>query len=689
MRNGSEFHKIGNTGTANSDLAWKSGAPALPAEFGETKMKKIILVVLVLVFLAGGALLWVTLNAGKIANQYKADLERVASQALDARVTFGELDAALFPETRIVADKVSVQPKDESTSGISFDNFTLRVELLALLGGKLDISQISLFKPTLKFINSASGIYLEGLPAPKSKKKQKAKTPPKQSQSADATNLPASKVEVPAGISLNLRTLEVRSARIIYADQVNNAEYSVENLNFFSSINLESNKINLNDLTIDAKNASAKQQNIPLNLSVRGNKLTYDLSSQLLDLSGLTFGAFGNDLEVSGKLNAGDMSGEFKLNSPGLNLTHYAALSPIVPALQTLNLRGLVTPKLNLNISGANSFTAQGQILLSDIGLNAGPVPVSNFGGVIDLNADQNKQMLRASKLKLSLGSNQSSLSFEAVNSKQKAGLSELVFEGFGGSAKLSGALQHTDAMPFDARLDVAGLQLEPMVNLVMPDSPATLTGRLESFAANIEGSLSAPDLMKALLGKFSITLKDGELKGSNIAGKTLLAITDLPFLSDNLYSRVPAEQREQLKSENTAIESLTGNFSIANGFMSTSNLNLLSTIFQLDSKGSIGFDTSIKFDSKIIYSELFSQAMISTTKELKALTDSKGRMVFPINLKGKGSSITVLPDMEEILKLLATNTLKEEAGNLLEGLLGGKKDGAGKSKGLGGMLGF
>ena len=66
----------------------------------------------------------------------------------------------------------------------------------------------------------------------------------------------------------------------------------------------------------------------------------------------------------------------------------------------------------------------------------------------------------------------------------------------------------------------------------------------------------------------------------------------------------------------------------------------------------------------------------------MRLLFDDKKRLVIPLQIQGRPGNLTVLPDIQALLKVAAKGSVKSE----LEKLLGGGK---GKDNGLGKILGF
>ncbi len=288
------------------------------------------------------------------------------------------------------------------------------------------------------------------------------------------------------------------------------------------------------------------------------------------------------------------------------------------------------------------------------------------------------------------LGEETLTFSADAALSKGTAALKKLTAQAFGGTISSDASYNFQKTQAFTAGLDIAELDLKRALLAAKPDSPVFLIGTLKGAKGKIQGILGN-SLKQSLTGSSSIDIKDAELKGTNLAGAVLQSVKNLPFLSDSLYSAVPEEERAKLQTDNTEIESLTGNISINSETLQTNDLFLVSTIFDLTAKGTIGFDTSLNLGANIRFTELFSLSLAEKISELEDWLDKDNRLNIPLRIKGTAAKVVVVPDVTELLK---SNAGKALTNKLLGKVFGNKEDkeGQGETKkkggGLGGLLG-
>ena len=99
---------------------------------------------------------------------------------------------------------------------------------------------------------------------------------------------------------------------------------------------------------------------------------------------------------------------------------------------------------------------------------------------------------------------------------------------------------------------------------------------------------------------------------------------------------------------------------------MTTDDLAIVGGLFDLDAKGSIGFDAVMDRDATIYFNAEFSAAFAETVPQLKTLYDNQGRLVIPLDIKGPPDDLKVFPDMSELLKNALKGTVLEKANELL-----------------------
>ena len=640
-------------------------------------MKKALIVLAVLFVIVAGVFFYLAWNANSLIAKYKPDLERVASNTLGSSVTLGKLEASIFPSARVRVDEFRIARDAQSKDGLTLKNLYLNVRLLPLLSGKLDIVKLGLDSPSLTFIKDKNGISIEGLP----KSTAPTQAAPATTPAAVPDTAKSGAGPVPAGLGLNLEKFELKNASITLKDVEAKKEFRVSDLNVETAVGFENNVARISDLVVTGR-ALEK-----IDFRVDGSPITYSLADGRFDLSKISVSVLGGKLDIQASGAVPSNSGKAHISSTGFDLTKLSPAYEIVPALKAFALRGSAAPQIDAEWGPQGSYKATGTIGLTGIGATAANIVVSDLHGQINLNANQSAQNVGSKELAFKLGAEPATLAFDAQLANNQGTLQKLLLSSMGGTVDATAALNLLD-QHFSSQYNVNMIAIDRAVAVLKPELGALLAGTVHSVKGNIAGVLGE-NLKPSLTGTTSVLVKDGAIKGVNIAADVLKTVKDLPFLSGSLYSSAPPEQRAALESSDTSIKELSGNFAIKNAALNTQDFMLLSSLFVLNARGSIGFAANIDLNAQIGFDPAFSNALVLKTPQLKALQDNNSRLVIPVTLQGTAPKILVLPDMQKILELAANAAVKEGASKLLDQVLkGGAKEG-GKKKGLGGLLGF
>lgn len=644
-------------------------------------MKKALIVIAVLFVLAASVVFYLAWNANSLIAKYKPDLERIASNALGSSVTLGKLEASVFPSARVRVDEFRIARDAQAKEGLTLKNLILNVRLMPLLSGNLEIVKLGLDSPSLTFIKDKDGISIEGLPKkpaadPAASTTTAAGAAPKAQDPKIAAGGP-----VPAGLGLNLEKFELTNARITLKDVEAKKEFHVTNLNVGSAVGFANNVARISSLLVTGRLLDK------IDFRVDGEPITYNLADGRFDLAKISVSTLGGKLDIQASGAVPTNSGKAHIDSSGFDLSKLAPAYDIAPALKDFALRGSVLPKIDAEWAAQGAYKANGTVSLTGIGATAATIVVSDLKGLINLNANQAAQNVSSKDLAFKLGSEPATLSFEAQMANNQASLQKLLLSALGGTVEASSNLNLLD-QHFSAQYNVNTIAIDRAVAVLKPELGALVAGTVQNVKGNIAGALG-PDLKQSMTGNTYLLVKDGSIKGINLAADVLKSVKDLPFLAGSLYSSAPPAQRAALESPDTAVGSLSGNFAIANAALNTQDFAMLSSLFSLNARGTIGFDTNINLNAQIGFDPSLSSALVTKTPQLKALQDSNERIVIPLSLQGIAPKILVLPDMQKLLELAANAAVKEGASKLLDSVLkGGAKEG-GKKKGLGGLLGF
>ncbi|CAM4263178.1 AsmA family protein [Pseudoalteromonas byunsanensis] len=171
----------------------------------------------------------------------------------------------------------------------------------------------------------------------------------------------------------------------------------------------------------------------------------------------------------------------------------------------------------------------------------------------------------------------------------------------------------------------------------------------------------SQKDFVSALAGKFAFDLKDGGVKGANIAEMTRQAKEmikgDFSSLKDGLNSDFNPEQK-------TDFSSLTGSLIFTNGVGRNTDLYLASPLIRITGEGEVDLpQTNVNY--RLV------TGIVDTIEGQASSDDSTGFKV-PLRIKGPFHKVGVNLDLSGAAKDKAKDKVKDKLKDKLKGLFGG-----------------
>jgi len=617
--------------------------------------KKIFVGLLVLFVLGAGVLGFAAYNANAIIESYKPELEKVASDALGSTVTLGSINVTVFPGTKLVVDKVDVV--SDTDERLSLANMTLKVKLLPLLQKKVVITSLVLSEPNVTLIMSEQGVHVAGLPGPEAAAAPPTDTPaptPAAAPPVDDTPAPTAAIpEIP--ITLSLNEFALKNATVLVKDEILAVEYGLSGLNFSASMEFANNVATFGSLKGDGRALDG------FDFSFKGSGLSYALDGGVIELTALSANALGSKTALSGTLDPNDAEKKLSIQTTGLDL---ATLGPVfdvfAPDMNDMKLKGTTDTDLFLALGPDGAYNAGGTVTLSSGEATVTEFTLEDMAGAVQIASNLQKQTVDAEGLKAVWSGAPMEVAMKMRLENDTAYVEPLRLGAFSGMTELALEASLLDAMPFKTSVNVSGIQAEEALAALIPDVEMQLSGTVETVTGDIQGTLDE-NMMPGLTGSVGLGFKDGTLKGFNLGSTVLGAVGGIPFLADTLLQAVPQELHSMLAGDETVITSLTGTFAIANEVMTTNDFLMQSSFFSLDAQGTIGFDTSLDLDSTIYFSEDFSAGLVEDTPELVYLQNDNGQIAFPVKISGVPPSLTVLPDVAELVKGAVKQGVKEE----------------------------
>jgi uncharacterized protein involved in outer membrane biogenesis len=301
------------------------------------------------------SLIIIALVAAKIyftSDRLKALIVPKIEESTRRSVSVNDISFSIFPSIGVSVDGLSISnPSNrgfENDELLSLDHLTLDVKLFPLIGGALEISQITLDHPT---------IYLEVT-------KEGVKNFSGNASPADAKAQGGLRQDRGNAGAFLLSNLEIRNGEIVSINKKFDSRISVGGLN--AKLNAESrpgeNTIHVNETaSIDKFSyGTLKSWYISDQPLTSAGSLAYQVDSDLLKFEQLSIKVRELPLTLSGsigKLQEITNQMDLHIESPGVQMTQLLSLIPPDMLKQTSGLTGTGEIKLSLAVTGASSET--------------------------------------------------------------------------------------------------------------------------------------------------------------------------------------------------------------------------------------------------------------------------------------------------------------------------------------------
>lgn len=656
-------------------------------------MKKILIALGVLVVLLVGFLLALPalVPADKIKDEVVAGVKSATGRDLSIQ---GKVAVSVFPSLSVQVGNVALaNPAGYTTKDlIRLGSVDVRLKLLPLLGGKIEVDSFLLVDPVIALETDRQGRgnwVFDTAPAPAPAKAPPAKTPDTKPAPTVATSGPS---------DIRLGDVRITGGKLTQIDGKTGAKQEV------SDINLQVTLKSL-DSPLSAKGSlvwNAKKIEIALDVASLKAVMAGEASPTSLGITSepVKLGFKGT---AKGGSAAG-VAGDLDLGVPSIrNLAAWTG-SPITMAgtgLGPLAIKGKLAAgatqiaftqasididaikskgDVTVNTGGAKP-AIKGRLDVEMLDLNpylppdttpaASKTPATPSAGSGGKNQPAAKSgwsddPIDASGLKaadvdfaLTCGSilvkkikvGKSALKIALHDGKLVADLTELaLYQGAGkGRVALDGS---QPGVGLDASFQLKGLQAEPFLTDAADSDRLSGTG---NFDVTVAGrGKTQRQIVSSLDGKGALSFLNGAIKGINLAAMVRNAASAFTGGGSS--------------TEKTDFAELGGTFTIAKGILTNNDLALKSPLLRVEGKGTVDLpqrSVNYRIDPKVVAS-LQGQG-----------GSNAGGLVVPVLVSGPWDNLSYRPDLEALVKQNAQNV-----GKAVEGLLGGGKSGTSSSPG-------
>lgn len=585
-------------------------------------------------------------------------VEQVAAKTGRTLAIAGEVSLSLWPEVAVSAGQVSLSEADGKTGFAALESLRVAVAVMPLLAGKVEAREIGIDGLALTLVKRRDGkLNIDDLTGG-----QAAQNQPGGPQKA-----------APAGgsqpLQVDIAGLALRDARFTWRDEMAGKTTKLSALDFSTGrvqADGAAGSLTIDQLKLAARGSSGDDRfeaNLELPaLKFSEQRLATPFSGKLalsspampmgsvkLPLSGklaLDLGKSTADLTLDTQLDASNIALKlaverlsplffnFDLNIDQLNVDHY--LPPAKPGA-----------------AGAEAG-ASGKAEKPAAKIDLSALEALNFRGKLDIG------QLQAKGLKLS------ALTARLAAADGRLDVTSMQAKLYGGS--LDGALGvNARGNVFTVRQNLSGIDIRPLLADLMQKEPLEGRGTL-TFNVNTHGA-TVDALKRGLAGQASLALKDGAIRGVNLAKQ----LRDAKAVLRGGKGAASAPDA----AEKTDFSELVASFRIANGVAHNDDLAMKSPFLRLAGAGDIDIG-----NSQIDYLAKVSVVETSKGQEGKERDELRGITV-PVRLRGPFDNLSYSLEAGELLKDAAKakldekkDELKEKAGKKLEEKLGDKLKG-------------
>ncbi|MGO8917248.1 MAG: AsmA family protein [Stellaceae bacterium] len=623
---------------------------------------------------------------------YKGELIAAVKQSTGRDLAInGKMSFSLLPSLALEADDVAFAnpPGASSPQMATLTKLEVQLKLLPLLSRRVEVDKLVLVDPVIALEVDKQG-------KPNWQFAQAAPTAAKTPGAAQPQPAPAASGGGATLSGLSLDDVRLENGQISYVDQRSGEKVQLEQIAMTLSLpDLDSpfkadgsavyrgEKLSLSIALANPRaflegKSSAAQLGLdskPIAFAFTGNaagstpaKLDGAVELKIPSLRGLAQWA-GSPLNAPGTgFGPFTLSGKVSYAGPKIGFTEASlSLDQINAkgelALDTGGARPVVKGRLDVDKLDANPYlppetpskpaapsSGGGGVSGSGAGARAAgwsdqPIDVSALKTAdVDFSLSANSLLYR----KIQIG--KSALGLHLKDGRFEADLTELAL--YQGTGKGKVAVDGSGAVPaIEAEFNLSKVQMEPLLKDAMDLDRLSGSGAFD-MAVTGRGR-SEREIIGALNGKGDLNLANGKIKGVNLAA---------------MVKNVASAFQGDHDTQETDFASLSGTYTIQNGILHNTDLQLKSADLPMTGAGTVDLP--------------------QRSADYKITPRIAGAIAVPVIVKGPWDNLSYEPDLAGLVgdpaKLLKSgagdigNTLKSApggAGNVLKGLLGGSKN--------------
>jgi uncharacterized protein involved in outer membrane biogenesis len=658
--------------------------------------KGLTLVAGVLVLLIGAVVLAIA-NLDAFVDANRTAVEERVEQALGRPVSFGEVGISWaggfgvrVADLRVGEDAALAKDRPDLLTAKVVD---VRVNLLAALFGRIEVTRVILRSPRITVIQTANGLSTDGLAGGASS----------DGPAGAPTELGAKK-EAPREFQISL--VDVRDGELTFIDRTAEppATFEVKALDVSIPSYRPSEPV---EFEISAAVAGAKSPNLVLSGTagpLGAGSVRLDLSLgldplEIGDLVRLSFapaalagsGAVSVQAQAQGTLDA--LAYTANIDARKAALRYGGAFDKPAGVALDLGLRGsrkdgaLVVDKAEL-VVGETAVRVTGSVTDFDaprlaFTAKADSVAPEAFGAgdsgdrLRDLDvkgqfrfpeSGVNGTLALTSPEGVYTGAPYRNLRVEAGVAGGRITVDRFSVDASQGELVARGHYD-LERSAFDGSAELAQMRIEELVATRSKPAADLLSGALSGdLSVNGAGS-NWKEIERALAGTGELRIEDGTLGKFNPARQLFTALGGLPSLRGGGLVQFVNSHPRLFGTEEAPFQAMSGRLRIRDGWLLLRNFALRTADYDLQGEGRVSLGGVVDVKTQMVLSPALSQELVAAAPPLRYLRQPSGRIEIPVALRGEMSQVAVVPDVSSI----AASAGRELLVDALSGALGGK----------------
>ena len=668
-------------------------------------MRKLItagVVVVVIIVVAVGVALF---SANSLIEGHKDYILAQVKSAVGRNVEVKDIEVSLWGGVGARLNEFSMadDPSFSKEPFVRAGDLQVNMKLLPLLRKEFEVRNVTLHRPVINIIKNEKGQFNFSTLAHETEKKDTEKKNEK----------PEGEKQAP---SLLVSLIDVDNGQIRYVDKSQGLDFRAD------QIDLKLNDVSFDkpvDIDLSAALFGAKKQNLtikgragPLGAQAKGDNVPVegDLNLDSVDLAGIEktapglkqrypqglelAGTVGTKAHFSGKLS----KDEIPQITGALDLTNIRARVPQLPQpISDLNAKINFTgksaelPESTFHIGKSEIHMAakvasfapvnltyrvsSPELALADVqtssGQNKKPEVVRNLaseGNVLIKNGAVSYRGTIGSSAGTIADADYTHLQTAASFVNRVANVESLSVQAFGGTVTAKGAYDLRDSTPrFAGTANVKAMDLTQVLQSLSPSAPQHIRGIAN---ADLDLTGSGKDwnaIQKTLKGNGKAEVTNGALVDLNLADGVLSGATGVAGAANLVPAEVKNKYPTIFNSKDTEFKQLKGSAKISDGQARTDDLVVSAPEFEIQGKGSFGFDHTVDFHALLLLSQKLTQDIEGRAAEAKNLTDKEGRLELPFILSGKLPGAKPKPDIGYVAQAMGRGAVERGLGGFFQ----------------------